>query len=134
MKKKITHHCRSCGSLVSDDGVCAEHPNEIVESVLSVVPVLFRGFEASTLRAAFDALANPADWRAPIDATIDVLDFARSHGVEDKQGLSLAFAAIVFFTSSEPCAHYCGTPDAAGGEAFRFHITAAGYRNGPAGP
>jgi hypothetical protein len=63
--KIVTHHCRECGDQVSEDGFCAAHPKEIVDTILSVHP-LRAAVEAAetaleTAQAALDAIPEPAD-------------------------------------------------------------------------
>lgn len=72
------------------------------------------GVMKSQLSAAFDAVANPNDWKAPIDAWLDI----------KSPHLALVFKAIIFFTATNPrCVEADGQ---------RIRIQAAGYRAGPA--
>lgn len=82
--------------------------------------VEFLGYTHGELRLAFDIVANPDDWRAPISTTID----ERFFGV--------VCAAVNFFTSTDVVCegrdpHHSRIPNA-------VNIRATGYRNGPAGP
>ncbi|GEM_PF-2845850 len=77
----------------------------------------YRGHTIANMRKAFDLLADPDDWRAPIDAWID----HRAYG--------LAAAAVEFFTCTE--LQIIGGPQPLTG---RILVHADGYRMGPAGP
>jgi hypothetical protein len=68
------------------------------------------------LSAAFNAVANPTDWRAPICAEVRIEDFAKTA------------EAVGFFTATELVARH--TP----GKPGWFLVEAVGYRAGPAGP
>lgn len=62
----ITHHCRECGEHVSEDGFCAAHPKEVVDSVLSTVHPLRAAVEEAeaalaVAQEALDAILEPAD-------------------------------------------------------------------------
>lgn len=70
-------------------------------------------FSQAQLEAAFSAVQNPADWRAPVDSTVSA------------SLLSLARAAVIHFTGAEVVVTQTG-PDA-------FRLTSVGYRNGPCG-
>jgi hypothetical protein len=65
MQKITTHHCRECGVQVSEDGFCAAHPKEIVDTILSVHPLRAAVEAAATAltvaQEALDAIAEPAD-------------------------------------------------------------------------
>jgi hypothetical protein len=69
----------------------------------------------SCLRDAFDRVATPEDWRAPICAVVPcyLRDVVR--------------AAVIFYTATVPSFH-----ETAGGR--NVQVRAIGYRNGPAGP
>lgn len=75
--------------------------------------------EKRYLEPYFDAVVNPADWRAPISAVVSFTD------------LEPTIRAIQFFTATTPTVSpipdHCGNP-------LRFRVTSCGYRNGPAGP
>ena len=75
-----------------------------------------RVVEGRILRAAFDLVALPGDWKGPINATIheDLCDF--DHGV--------LVAAVDFMTASTALVWI---------ERGHVRVTAAGYRMGPAG-
>jgi hypothetical protein len=62
----------------------------------------------------FDLVANPADWKAPIDAVVPI-----------KTDLAMLVDAIEWFTATKPTITYAG--------ADGFHVAAIGYRAGPAG-
>ena len=66
----------------------------------------------------FKRVANPDDWRAPIDCVVG------SAGE-----MMLATAAIVFFTGTQP-----DIAVASGGERPHYRLTSVGYREGPCGP
>jgi len=68
------------------------------------------------LQAAFDRVADPKDWRGPIDFQGDMTP-------EEAQA---SCEAIRFFTACEPTLQEL----CAGG----YRIKAEGYRAGPAGP
>lgn len=64
------------------------------------------------LQRAFDAVANPQDWKAPIEAVIE------------SSAWQLTKAAIVHFTATQPTLK--------ANDDGRFVVTAPGYRAGPA--
>lgn len=73
------------------------------------------------LKRAFDAVANPADWKAPIDARVTRDVLARANvTIED------ILEAVEFFTATTATV---STPDMHGARSVR----ADGYRRGPAG-
>ena len=76
---------------------------------------VFHGQTERTLNRAFNAVANPNDWKAPIKT-------AHVKGVD----LQATCAAIVYYTATWPKIDYC---PATGG----FWVSADGYRAGPAG-
>lgn len=67
------------------------------------------------LKELFDSVADPSDWRNPIDAVINLADFA-----------DIA-EAVDFYTSTD-----IESVELLPGNKCR--VTAVGYRNGPAGP
>ena len=67
------------------------------------------------MRAAFESVQNPSDWRAPIAATIKPVN------------QELTRQAIIWFTGTEPTFEKLSDVD------FLL-VRAAGYRNGPCGP
>ena len=67
-------------------------------------------------RRVFDLVADPADWKAPIDAFIKYAWNISPEAVND---------AIVHFTATEASFIH---------ETHGFHVKAEGYRKGPAGP
>lgn len=75
------------------------------------------------LRAAFDAVADRADWRAPINVLVmvpaDVLAEFRA----------LISEAVEFYTATEPTFHAWDRH----GDQVEVRVGAVGYRNGPAG-
>jgi hypothetical protein len=60
-----THHCRECGEEVRETGFCAAHPNEIVDTIVSVHPlrqaVVHAEQALAVAQEALDAIAEPAD-------------------------------------------------------------------------
>jgi len=74
----------------------------------------FEGFPIGDLSAAFDAVKDPADWRAPIRARIAVADYA------------ITAAAIEFYTATP-------TRTRATAADGTVEISSIGYRRGPAG-
>jgi hypothetical protein len=85
-----------------------------MEIINAPVPRLYDGFTQEQLNAAFNALHDPADWRAPIKAVVHV------------NLLELSVRAIRFFTATEPHARVL--------ENGAIELTSVGYRMGPAGP
>lgn len=84
----------------------------------------FANYTEPELHAAFDRVADPDDWRAPINAIVP------------EEELPVTLAAIEFFTATkgkaEPSKWEVVPPE---GEVKKcVRVTAAGYRNGPAGP
>ena len=74
-----------------------------------------RRYRIDDLRAAFDAVCDPDDWKGPIGAWVPgeaVLEVSE---------------AIRFFTATEPRVEL----DV---KTMRYLITSEGYRAGPAGP
>lgn len=66
------------------------------------------------LSDCFDAVANPDDWRAPIDAIVEAVD------------LNDTIQAVIHYTASTPII----VDDGPG----KYRLYAQGYRAGPAGP
>jgi len=66
------------------------------------------------LKAAFDAVANPEDWRAEINAVVAL----------DK--VAVTIVAIEFYTATESIATLLNDG--------KVRIKSIGYRKGPAGP
>jgi len=79
-------------------------------------------YTQAQLDTAFDLVADPADWRAPIDYT----------GRISMAGLNLVDKAIAHFTGTTMTMVLKET--GTGSAAHLWHITATGYRNGPCGP
>lgn len=75
------------------------------------------------LKIAFDLVADPKDWRAPIYAV--VLVEARDAVNVTVDEIS---AAITHYTATVPQVHVLSSPSGA------LLFKAAGYREGPAGP
>lgn len=83
----------------------------------------FLGFDVETeLKPAFDKVANPLDWRAPISALVEAKDLAKT------------IAAIGFHcgTSTEVLA--VGTENHTESLETIYRVKSVGYRNGPCGP
>ncbi len=76
--------------------------------------IVAAGMTHAELSAAFDTVADPSDWRAPIEAFVDAPAYAR------------IAAAVEFFTATK--LSWVMLPNG------RFAVTSIGYRNGPAGP
>lgn len=70
----------------------------------------------AVLEAAFAVVANPRDWKAPIDVVIS----------DQPTLLEMVTDAIVHFTATVPSFSPI--------ETGRVRVQAAGYRAGPAGP
>jgi hypothetical protein len=71
-------------------------------------------FSPDTLRAEFDKVCDPCDWRAPISYYCV------------KERVAVVCAAIAFMTATEPV-----VTNAHDGV---YLVTSEGYRMGPAGP
>jgi hypothetical protein len=69
------------------------------------------------LKLAFDCVANPRDWRAPVDAI-----------VPNAPALKTAIEAAVMFYTATPAIFHFTNRDG------YVRVVAKGYRNGPAGP
>ena len=79
--------------------------------------ITYRGFTHQQLKAAFDAVADPTDWKAPVDAMVYGGDYGLTH------------AAVEYFTATTPT----GTWEPWNAQGMNtWRITAPGYRNGPA--
>jgi len=74
-----------------------------------------RRYRIDDLRAAFDAVCDPDDWKAPIAAWVT------------GEAVLAVCEAIRFFTATEPRVEL----DVAN---MRYLITSEGYHEGPAGP
>jgi len=77
------------------------------------------------LTAAFNRVADAADWKAPISARI-IIDSA-----EEKARIR---EAIIFFTATVPTFGSPWRPVDQPDECVWYHVRAIGYRMGPAGP
>lgn len=77
------------------------------------------------LQAAFNAVANPQDWRAPINALVRIDEF-------DPIGLDVYIKAIVHFTATTPEVYVKEGFDKQKGYAI-YRLVSEGYRLGPAG-
>ena len=88
--------------------------NDIADNGRAIVDDLRGGYTHEALQAAFTAVHDPADWRAPIRTFIDaaVLDITKT--------------AVEFFTATK--VRVAATTDPG-----RLAIEADGYRAGPAG-
>ena len=71
-------------------------------------------YSHDTLSKAFDAVADPDDWRAPIAVWLP------------GEAVNLAVAAIRFFTATTPKVELDM-------RRMKFLVTSEGYRAGPAG-
>jgi len=74
------------------------------------------GFTREELKAAFDKVADKADWRGPICAVIPAKDWPVTH------------AAIGFFCATD------SNREVVDDHGEWLKVTAVGYRMGPAGP
>lgn len=72
------------------------------------------------LSEAFDKVANPEDWKAPIDATVSITDI--------REGATIK-AAVEFYTATKATIKLTTY-----GRDIKIHVTSDGYRMGPAGP
>ena len=75
---------------------------------------MYEGYTVEQMKKAFDAVANPNDWKAPIAASMT------------GESVNVVVAAIKFYTATVPEV----TLDVA---TMRYHVHSDGYRNGPAG-
>lgn len=81
-------------------------------------PFVFAGMTHAQLTQAFDQVANPQDWRAPICARVS------------EENLGTAIVAIEFFTATKATASLVDMVD-----GIRiYQVESIGYRAGPAGP
>lgn len=76
---------------------------------------VYKGFTQAQLSAAFDRVANPNDWRAPIDKVLLA-----------ERATPAVSAAVEFYTATQATITDLGN-------GF-VRVTAVGYRMGPAGP
>ena len=74
----------------------------------------YNGFTIEQLKAAFDAMANPDDWKAPISALVK------------GEAVLLCVAAIEFYTGTD-------AQVALDVSTMTYAIESMGYRAGPAG-
>ena len=74
------------------------------------------------LRAAFNVLCNPVDWKAPINALLDPQD----------ANIGLYIEAVQFMTATAPSLFITNNPAPMGG--YYLRLVSEGYRAGPAGP
>jgi hypothetical protein len=101
--------------------ISVEEAGEVAKQLLNVVaeipteePEVVPGYTRTALKKAFDAVADPDDWKAPIEATIH------------QSMLDVTAKAIWFFTGTS-CRERVRWNDG------RVAIEATGYRMGPAG-
>jgi len=105
------------------------------ETLLATDYKLIGGFTLRELKEAFDKVADPDDWRAPIDRVVPEVD------------LEVTKSAIIFYTATEPMVE-----EWTGGKTYStalsfdpgvvkltlrgplFRVESEGYRAGPAGP
>jgi hypothetical protein len=73
-----------------------------------------RGYKISDLHALFNTIRDPADWRAPIRATMR------------GEAVMAATAAIEFYTATT-------AKVSVDTETMTYTVVSEGYRNGPAG-
>jgi len=91
------------------DGINIRHPANIDK-------IREQAKRQDELQAAFSMVAEPDDWRKPIDAVIKDED------------LGVVREAVEYFTATTVSASPCM------GTVGHTHVRATGYRNGPAGP
>ncbi len=77
-------------------------------------------FSLPLMRAAFEDVQNPQDWREPISATISAVN------------QELTRQAVIWFTGTEPTFEPIAKRSMATG-AKLVRVTATGYRMGPCG-
>lgn len=75
-----------------------------------------RHYTQEQLSDAFDAICDPADWKAPVSAWVS------------GEGVPLAVAAIQHFTATTPTVSACLNR-----APIRYLVESIGYRAGPAG-
>ena len=78
----------------------------------------FKTFQ-QRLQTAFDAVADPKDWRAPIDTTLELSELDAVGG---------------FYFIKQAVEHFTGTTPTLCFGIGNVRVQAIGYRNGPAGP
>jgi hypothetical protein len=89
---------------------------EKAESEAQVVAnVMGRIVTRGELSKAFDAVANKANWKLPINASVDLDEFTKAMVAE----------AVVFFTGSK--AKFKRLTGTTTGGIGRYRVTAAGY-------
>lgn len=76
--------------------------------------IAYKGFTYGALKAAFDAVKNPTDWKAPIAVWLP------------GEAVLLAVAAIEFFTATQ-------VQVALDQANMKYYLESEGYRMGPAG-
>lgn len=79
-----------------------------------------REYTEAELSEAFDKVADPNDWKAPIDTTVTFADMREGAAIK---------AAVVFYTGTEATLKLL----ASHGEGYTVHVGAVGYRMGPCG-
>jgi hypothetical protein len=102
-------------AIINKMGGVADPIVDYVEGHLDVEKKLSIACNDPEMEKYFNMVANPNDWRAPIDAVIAMGKFMKCK------------AAVEFFTSTELIIVY----ESKGG---KVRVQATGYRNGPAGP
>lgn len=83
------------------------------------------GYTHGELRTAFDMVADPDDWRAPIDSIVT------------ERAVALVSSAVVFFTATVPQTRRMGAHEKRARRSPCENpvlVTSPGYRMGPAGP
>jgi hypothetical protein len=94
----------------------------IVNAELAAAGERVGGYTIDELQAAFNRVRDARDWKAPIRATVGA---RAKHGGIDVALLAKIAAAVEFYTATKPTITIIGTT---------AHVTAVGYRQGPAGP
>lgn len=85
------------------------------------------GVTIRTLENHFRLVADPVDWKARIDATVD---FSAQPVTERIQAANLIVEAVEFFTATKVEIHIPTGAD----RLTKLRFVATGYRAGPAGP
>ena len=83
------------------------------------------GYTQDELRHAFDHVANPLDWRAPLNRIVRLKDIG--DGSPEFEAARIRHA-VAFFTATDATILKCE------GATGWVRVTATGYRDGPAGP
>ena len=88
---------------------------------ITKVEVNGREYLIADLSETFDKVADPKDWRAPINTTTTFDDIREGSKIK---------AAVEFFTGTTATLRLLASHDM----GWTVHVKAVGYRNGPCGP